>query len=134
MPECVFCGIVAGSIPSVQVDETPDTLSFMDINPMNPGHVLTIPKRHAADLGELDADETGLLFAAAHRVAGRLRAVLAPDGLDLFMANGEAGGQTVFHAHVHTIPRWHGDAWIDPWSPTPGDADEIAAIGARLRG
>jgi histidine triad (HIT) family protein len=134
MPVCVFCGIVAGDLPAVQVDETSDTLSFMDINPMNPGHVLTVPKRHAVDIGELSAEEGASVFEAVRRMAARVRAVLTPDGVDLFMANGAAAGQTVFHAHVHTIPRWDGDAWTDPWTPTPGDADEIAAIGARLRG
>ena len=134
MPDCVFCGIVAGDVPSVQVDETPDTLSFMDINPMNPGHVLTIPKGHAVDIGELSAEAAANVFESVRRMAARVRAVLAPDGVDLFMANGAAAGQTVFHAHVHTIPRWDGDDWTDPWSPTPGDPDDIAAIGARLRG
>ena len=134
MPDCVFCGIVAGTIPSVTVDETSDTISFMDINPVNPGHVLTIPKRHAVDMWGMDADEFAALSAAAHGVARRVREVLSPDGVNIFMANGPAAGQTVFHAHLHTIPRWPGDGWIDAtWAGAPGDPDEIAAIGARLR-
>lgn len=135
MPDCIFCGIVAGTVPSVTVDETWDTLSFMDINPVNPGHVLTIPKRHAVDIWELDADEFAGLSAAAHGVARRVREVLRPDGVNIFMANGSAAGQTVFHAHLHTIPRWPGDGWIDSsWAASPGNPEEIAAIGARLRG
>ena len=135
MPDCVFCGIVAGTIPSVTVDETSDTVSFMDINPVNPGHVLTIPKRHAVDMWDLDAGEFATLSAAAHGVARRVREVLRPDGVNIFIANGPAAGQTVFHVHIHTIPRWPADGWIDAsWAGTPGDPDEIAAIGARLRG
>lgn len=135
MPDCVFCGIGAGEVPSVMVDETPDTLSFMDINPINPGHLLTIPRRHAVELSDLEEDEVTRLFASVRRMAARVRAVLRPDGVNLFMANGAAAGQTVFHVHVHTIPRRHGDGWINPaWTWPPGDPDEIAAVGARLRG
>ena len=133
MPDCVFCGIVAGRVPSVTVDETSDTVSFMDINPVNPGHVLTIPKRHAVDMWEMGADEFAALSAAAHGVAQRVREVLRPDGVNIFIANGAAAGQTVFHVHIHTIPRWPADGWIDAsWTAAPGDPAEIAAMGARL--
>ncbi len=70
---------------------------------------------------------------ATHKVGEMTRRALDPDGLNLFVANGEVGGQTVFHVHVHSIPRWADDAWIDPWSPAPGDTDAIAAVAARLR-
>lgn len=134
MPDCLFCEIVAGRVPSVIVGETEATLSFMDINPVNPGHVLTVPKRHSTDMWEMDADAFAELAAAAHEVARRVRRVLRPEGVNMFMANGAAAGQTVFHAHVHTIPRWPGDGWIDPsWVAAPGDPDEIAALGERLR-
>jgi histidine triad (HIT) family protein len=134
MPECVFCEIVAGRVPSVIVDETDATLSFMDINPVNPGHVLTVPKRHSVDMWDMDAEAFAELSAVVHAVARRVRKVLHPEGVNMFMANGTAAGQTVFHAHVHTIPRWAGDGWIDPsWSAAPGDPEEIAAIGERLR-
>ena len=133
MTDCVFCAIVSGAAPAERVAEDEHTVSFMDINPVNPGHVLTVPRRHAADIWDLTVGEAADLMASTHRVCEQIRIALAPPGLDLFVANGEVGGQTVFHVHVHSIPRWPGDPWIDPWSPTPGNAEEIAATAARLR-
>jgi histidine triad (HIT) family protein len=130
---CVFCEIVAGAAPAHVVAETTEIVSFMDTSPVNPGHVLTVPRRHAADIWQLDAAEFGALGSAAHGVARRVRLALDPPGLDLFMANGAAGGQTVFHAHVHIIPRWPGDGWTDPWAPTPGKPEELAAVAERIR-
>ncbi len=130
---CVFCEIVARRAPAHVVAEDDGTLAFMDINPVNPGHVLVVPRRHATDMCELSADELAAVASAGHRVAVRVRRALEPPGMDLFMANGEAGGQTAFHAHLHVIPRWPSDPWIDPWVPTPGDPGEIAAIAERIR-
>jgi histidine triad (HIT) family protein len=133
MTDCVFCGIVAGTEPAEVVAEDAQTVTFMDIQPVNPGHVLSVPRRHARDIWELSSDEAGVLMVAAQRASNRIRHALNPDGLDLFVANGEAGGQTVFHVHIHTIPRWPNDRWVDPWTPIPGDPVEIAAVAARLR-
>ena len=133
MTDCVFCAIVSGTAPAELVAEDEHTVSFMDINPVNPGHVLTVPRRHAVDIWDLSDEEAADLMVGTRRVCDQLRKVLAPPGLDLFVANGEEGGQTVFHVHVHSIPRWPNDAWIDPWTPTAGDPDEIAAVAARLR-
>ena len=133
MTDCIFCAIVSGTEPADRVAEDEVTVSFMDINPVNPGHVLTVPRRHAVDIWDLSVEEAASLMASTRRVCGQIRSALAPPGLDLFVANGEAGGQTVFHVHVHSIPRWPGDAWIEPWSPTPGDPDEISSVADRLR-
>jgi histidine triad (HIT) family protein len=131
--DCIFCDIVAGTAPAERVAEDEHTVSFMDINPVNPGHVLTVTRRHAVDIWDVTREEATHLMAAAHGVCDVIRRALEPDGLDLFVANGAVAGQTVFHLHVHSIPRMAGDGWIDPWSPTPGDADEIAAVARRLR-
>jgi len=133
MTDCIFCAIVAGSASAHRVAEDEHTVSFMDINPVNPGHVLTVPRRHAVDIWDLSEGEAANLMAATRRVCDQLRRALAPPGLDLFVANGEVGGQTVYHVHVHSIPRWPDDAWVDPWTPTPGNADEIASVALRLR-
>ena len=133
MTDCIFCAIVDGSAPAELVAEDEHTLSFMDVNPVNPGHVLTVPRRHAVDIWGLTEEESANLMVATRRVCDQIRGALTPPGLDLFVANGEAGGQTVFHVHVHAIPRWPSDNWIDPWTPTPGDSAEIANIAARLR-
>ena len=133
MTHCIFCDIVAGTAPAAVVAEDEHTVSFMDINPVNPGHVLTVTRRHAVDIWDMTPEEASHLMAAAHGVCDLIRRALDPDGLDLFVANGEVGGQTVFHVHLHSIPRVAGDDWTDPWSPTPGDAQEIAAVADRLR-
>ena len=133
MTDCIFCAIVAGSAPAELVAEDEHTVTFMNINPVNPGHVLTVPRRHAVDIWDLTEEEAGNLMAATRRVCDGIRSALAPPGLNLFVANGRAGGQTVYHVHVHSIPRWPNDVWIDPWTPTLGDRDEIAAIATRLR-
>ncbi|HYI65393.1 MAG TPA: HIT family protein [Candidatus Limnocylindrales bacterium] len=133
MTDCIFCAIVDGSAPADLVAEDEHTVSFMDINPVNPGHILTVPRRHAADVWDLTEAESVNLMVATRRVCHQIRRALAPPGLDLFVANGEAGGQTVFHVHVHAIPRWPSDQWIDPWTPTPGDPADIANVAARLR-
>lgn len=131
--DCIFCEIVAGQSPAEIVDQDEETVSFMDINPVNPGHVLTVPRRHVADIEDLSAAEFATLGSAAHAIVRRVRAALRPPGLDLFMANGREAGQTVFHAHIHAIPRWPGDGWTDPWTPAPGNPAEISEIAARLR-
>jgi histidine triad (HIT) family protein len=131
--DCIFCAIVAGSAPAQRVGEDAHTVSFMDINPVNPGHVLTIPRRHAVDFWDLTERESADLMAATHGICAQIRRALAPPGLSLFVANGEAGGQTVSHVHVHSIPRWPGDSWIDPWVSTPGVPEEIAAVADSLR-
>ena len=133
MTDCIFCAIVAGTAAADRIAEDEHTVSFMDINPVNPGHVLTVPRKHAVDIWDLTTGEAANLMAAVHRVCDQIRQALDPPGLDLFVANGEAGGQTVFHVHVHSIPRSPGDSWIDPWTPTAGDPDEIAAVADRLR-
>lgn len=106
--QCVFCGIVAGTIPAIVVYEDARTLAFMDIHPASPGHTLVIPKAHAANLFEIeDADLTAVTLTAA-RLARAVRAALAPDGIRIVQTNGAAAGQTVFHYHVHIIPRLAG--------------------------
>ena len=133
MTDCIFCAIVDGIGAAERVADDEHTVSFMDINPVNPGHVLTVPRRHAVDIWDLSEEEAGNLMAATRRVCEQLRKALAPPGLDLFVANGEVGGQTVFHVHMHSIPRWPNDTWINPWTPSAGDSNEIAGVAARLR-
>ncbi|MFI9535710.1 HIT family protein [Nocardia fusca] len=110
MSDCVFCGIVAGTAPAHRVYEDDTVTAFLDIRPITRGHTLVIPKRHATDLSELDA-ETGVdLFRVGHRIA---RAVQGPgfaaDGANLLINDGKAAFQTVAHVHLHVIPRSHGD-------------------------
>jgi histidine triad (HIT) family protein len=123
--DCIFCKIVAREIPALIIEEDDDVLAFMDIAPATRGHALVIPKKHAADLWEIEPDQLAAVAKAAPRVA--------PDGLNLVNSNGPAAWQTVFHFHVHVIPRYVGDPLRLPWTPAPGDMEEIAAVAAELR-
>jgi histidine triad (HIT) family protein len=132
-PDCIFCKIVAGEIPSAIVDEDESTVAFMDINPATRGHALVIPRKHAVDLLEIEPDELAAVMLAAQRLAVRVSERLGADGVNLLNSCGNAAWQTVFHFHVHVIPRYAGDPLRLPWIPGPGDPDEIAAAAAALR-
>lgn len=133
--DCVFCRVVAGTLESSRVYEDGEVLAFMDIQPVTDGHVLVVPKRHAASLADLDEQLGMSLFRVAHRLAGALRASGLPcAGVNLFLADGEAAFQEVFHVHLHVFPRTAGDGFrIDAdWrARSRAELDEAAA---RLRG
>jgi histidine triad (HIT) family protein len=132
-PDCLFCKIVAEEIPSERIDENERTVAFMDISPATRGHALVIPKEHATDLLEVDPDDAAATFLAAQRLAARAVRVLGADGVNLINSCGKTAWQTVFHFHVHVIPRYADDPLRLPWTPTPGDPEEIAATAAQLR-
>jgi histidine triad (HIT) family protein len=133
-PDCLFCGIVAGSIPSETIDSDERTVAFMDINPATPGHALVVPREHSADLLEIGDEDLTATMLAAQRLSRRMKNVLEADGIDLINACGAAAWQTVFHFHIHVVPRYEDDPLKLPWVPEPGDSDEIARLAERLRG
>jgi histidine triad (HIT) family protein len=133
-PDCLFCRIVAGEIPSTRVDEDERTVAFMDINPATRGHALVVPREHSTDLHEIGAEDLAACAAMAKRVAARARDRLGADGVNLLNSCGQAAWQTVFHFHVHVIPRYANDPLRLPWVPGPGDRDEIAAAAQALSG
>jgi len=109
---CIFCAIVAGRAPASVVLDEPDVIAFMDIRPFTPGHLLVIPKRHASGLAELPPEDGAKVFAAGQRIAAALRASDLPiDGVNMFLADGVAAGQEVFHVHLHLVPRRAGDGF-----------------------
>ncbi len=112
MAACIFCQIVNKESPASLVYEDAACLAFMDIQPVNPGHVLVIPKKHAALISEMGMDEFARLFSVAQKVAAGVRAAgLKCEGVNLHLADGEAAGQEVFHVHVHVFPRFAGDGF-----------------------
>jgi histidine triad (HIT) family protein len=131
-PDCLFCKIVAGEIPATIVAQDERTVAFMDINPATRGHALVIPRAHARDVHAIDPEDLKAVAAAAQRLAARAVAQLGADGVNLLQSNGAAAWQTVFHFHLHVIPRYAGDPLRLPWVPAPGDMDDIAAAGAQL--
>ncbi|MGB2710275.1 MAG: HIT family protein [Conexibacter sp.] len=132
--DCIFCKIVAGELPATIVDQDERTIAFMDINPATRGHALVIPRVHARDLHDVAAIDLHACAEAAQRLASRQQERLGADGVNLINSCGAAAWQTVFHFHVHVVPRYIGDPLELPWVPAPGDRDEIAAAGAQLRG
>ena len=136
MPEpdsdCLFCKIVAGDIPATRVYEDERTIAFMDINPGSRGHLLVIPRAHAKDLLEIGPEDLAAVAATAQVMAHRVKDRLAADGVNLINSCGARAWQTVFHFHMHVIPRYANDSLRLPWQPTPGDRDEIAAAARAL--
>jgi histidine triad (HIT) family protein len=131
-PDCIFCKIVAGELPATIIDQDERTIAFMDINPATRGHALVIPRAHAADLLSIDADELTAVMGAAQRLAARVKERLNADGVNVINSCGAAAWQTVFHFHLHVIPRYEEDPLRLPWVPAPGDPAEIAAAAAAL--
>jgi len=132
--DCLFCGIVAGSIPSETIDSDERTVAFMDINPATAGHALVVPRKHSADLLDIGEEDLTAVTLAAQRLTKRMKEVLGADGINLINACGAVAWQTVFHFHIHVVPRYEDDPLKLPWIPEPGDSDEIAAVAAKLRG
>ncbi|HEY7174170.1 MAG TPA: HIT domain-containing protein [Micromonosporaceae bacterium] len=135
-PDCIFCKIAAGDIPSIQVASDERTIAFMDIAPATRGHLLVIPRRHYPDLLTVDDDDLTAVTLMARRMAALVVGKLDADGVNLLNACGSAAWQTVFHFHMHVIPRYRDDPARDalklPWIPTPGDMDDIAAAAEEL--
>jgi len=129
----VFCKVIAGELPGQIVAQDDLTVSFMDISPATRGHALVVPRRHAKDLLEIEAEDLAAVVLAAQRLAARVSERLHADGVNLINSCGPAAWQTVFHFHMHVIPRYEGDPLRLPWQPTPGSAEEIAAAAAELR-
>jgi histidine triad (HIT) family protein len=131
-PDCIFCKILAGEIPATIVGEDERTVTFMDINPATRGHMLVIPRTHAADLLSVDAEDLRAVAIASQRQAVRAKELLRADGVNLVNSCGAVAWQTVFHFHVHVIPRYAEDPLRLPWVPVPGDPAEIAAAAQEL--
>lgn len=131
MSECVFCGILSGKLPSSMVYQDDRCTALMDIQPVNPGHLLIIPNRHATFLADMD-EETGThLFRIAKRVAAALRGSgVQCEGINLILADGEAAGQEVFHVHLHVIPRYQGDGFGFKFGPAYANKPERAELDA----
>ena len=133
MSECVFCKIVAGQIPSAKVYEDELTLAFMDIGEVSPGHVLVTVKPHVENIYSLDDALAAAVFRTAARVARAVRSAYSPEGVTLYQANGVAAGQTVFHFHLHLVPRYARDGIRLTWPAKNPSREQLEANAARLR-
>jgi histidine triad (HIT) family protein len=133
-PDCIFCKIVAGELPAHVVDEDERTIAFMDIAPATRGHALVIPRAHASDLLSISPEDLSAVAQASQRLAHRAKERLGADGVNLINSCGVAAWQTVFHFHVHVIPRYLEDPLRLPWVPTEGDQAEIGRCAQELAG
>ena len=128
MSDCIFCRIVSGQLPSTRVHEDEHAIAIMDINPATRGHVLVIPREHAADIHEVSDADLAHCAVVAKQLARMAMAGLDASGVTIMQSNGASAWQTVFHYHVHVIPRYDDDPLVLPWKPAPGDLEEIARI------
>jgi histidine triad (HIT) family protein len=132
-PDCVFCKIIAGTIPSYKLYDDAKTMAFLDINPINPGHALVIPKNHAMNLFETADADTAAVMATVRKVATAIQETIRPYGMNLLQANGPGANQSVFHFHMHIIPRVKEDKIAMNWRPTPGNKDALAEMHTKLK-
>jgi histidine triad (HIT) family protein len=131
-PDCIFCKIVSGEIPAHKIDEDDKTLAFMDINPWTRGHALVIPKEHSRNIYDVDPEDLAAAHKTAQRVAKRMRDRLGCEGINTLQSSEPVAMQTVFHTHVHVIPRYSDDGLRLPAHPKPAEHEELAALAEEL--
>jgi len=133
MSDCVFCKIVAGQIPSTRVYEDEHTLAFLDIGHVNPGHTLVAVKKHAANVFELEEAQAEAIGRATVRISRALKKAFGAEGLSVYQANGKPAGQTVFHYHVHLLPRHAGDGMELTWPMKNPPREQLETYAAKIR-
>ncbi|MBV9836068.1 MAG: HIT domain-containing protein [Alphaproteobacteria bacterium] len=131
-PNCIFCKIVAGTIPCFRLHDDAQTIAFMDINPANEGHALSVAKGHWPTVHDIPADVLGAVAQTAQRVSKAVHKTLNPEGINLIQANGPGAAQSVPHLHIHVLPRWKTDNLAINWHPSPGDMAKIKALHERI--
>ena len=129
---CIFCRIIAGEIPSATVYEDEDFKVILDISPAAKGHMVILPKKHAANLFELEEEIASKALLIAKKVAAAVKEELNCDGINLLQNNGEAAGQTVFHFHMHIIPRYQGDTVNMTWAKDSYTGDEATELAVKI--
>ena len=133
MSDCVFCRIVAGQIPSTRVFEDEHTLAFMDLGQVNPGHVLVAVKKHAPNLYALDEVQAAAVARACVKISKAIQTAFKPEGLSVYQANGKAAGQTVFHYHVHLLPRHAADGMELTWPVKNPPRETLEGYAEKIR-
>lgn len=131
--DCLFCKIAAGQIPSCTIYEDSHFRVFLDINPATKGHCLIVPKEHFANIYELDAETASKVFTLATLIARVLKKALNCDGLNIIQNNGTIAGQTIFHFHMHLVPRYEGDGHCFLSEQPAGDMEEIEKIRQMIK-
>ncbi len=133
MDSCIFCKIVNGEIPSSTIYEDENVKVILDISPAAKGHAILLVKEHVANIFELKEDLAAKIFAVVPKVAAAMKAELGCDGMNILQNNGPEAGQTVFHLHIHFIPRWKDDAVNIKWRPLSYADGEAAALAEAIK-
>jgi histidine triad (HIT) family protein len=133
-PDCIFCKVIAGEIPGQVIDSDDRTLTVLDINPATRGHAVVITREHADNLLELGDDDVLAAMHAVQRVVRRMRETLRPDGFNILHNIGRAAWQSIFHFHLHVIPRYRDDPLQLPWLPEPAEPQELVEVADQIRG
>ncbi|MCL5126137.1 MAG: HIT family protein [Deltaproteobacteria bacterium] len=132
--DCIFCKIVKGQIPCVKVFEDEKALAFMDIAPLNQGHILVIPKNHYETILDIESESYGWLAKITSKISVAIQKSVNPDGINIMQLNGKAANQVVPHLHIHIVPRNYGDGLsICAWEPAPGPMDQIKATAEAIK-
>ena len=131
--DCIFCKIIRGEIPSFRVYENDQALGFMDINPINPGHALVIPKFHAENIFTTPDEWMAGAAIVTRKVSRAVQTALNPYGMNIVQANGPGAKQSVFHLHIHIVPRLKDDGLMMNWPINPGKMDEIRALAEKIK-
>jgi histidine triad (HIT) family protein len=132
-PNCIFCKVIAGEIPGEIIDSDDRTVTVMDINPATRGHVVVIPREHAENLLTVSEEDLAATMGAVRRITDRMQETIAPAGFNVLNNMGRAAWQSIFHFHMHVIPRYVDDPLQLPWLPEPADPGELAAVADELR-
>ncbi|MDT3671415.1 MAG: HIT family protein [Aromatoleum sp.] len=133
MENCVFCRIAKGELPASKVYEDDSTIAFMDLQSVNPGHMLVVVKPHRANIYELDDELASAAMRTAAKMARAAKKAYGCEGVTLLQANEPAGAQTVFHFHIHVLPRWEGDGMALAWPAKNPTRDALEEMAAKLR-
>jgi len=131
--DCIFCSILAGDMPGEIVMEDEHTVALMDIAPWTRGHAVVIPRRHVTNLYEIDDEELGRVHSTARRLAIRVRDALGADGINTLNSTNPAAWQTIFHFHVHVIPRYEDDPLELPTRPQKASPEDLAEVASEIR-
>ena len=132
--QCIFCRVIAGEIPGEVIDSDERTLTVLDINPATRGHAVVITRTHAENLLELGEEDLMAAMRTVRRVMHRMRDTLQPDGFNILHNVGRAAWQSIFHFHIHVIPRYVDDPLQLPWLPEPADPEELKRVAEQIRG
>ena len=132
MKDCLFCKIVAGEIPATKVYEDKNTLAFLDINPVNPGHTLIIPKKHSRNIFDIEKEDLVNVTNNIQKIAKAIKKGLNPDGINIISNNEPAAGQVIFHTHTHIVPRFTGDGFKH-WQGTPYKNNETEEVAEKIK-